>query len=267
MPLEDPRLSLETFQAMRDLLFEHTGIALCPEKQTMVQSRLARRLRDLGLPDYGAYLARLSPGAQEWPHFINALTTNLTRFFREAHHFEALSAWLRDRPGVPPRIWSAGCSTGEEPYSIALVLRRDLGPGLGEILATDLDSSVLAVARRGLYARERLADLDPAWRELGFQAVAGEAEGSLQVRPEIRGRVAFEEQNLLTGLYPPPCSLDAVFCRNVLIYFERPTQRRIVGRLMESLRPGGLLLLGHSEAMLGLIPGLRILGGTTYQKE
>jgi chemotaxis protein methyltransferase CheR len=254
---------------MRDLLYQHTGIALAEHKLTMVQSRLAKRLRKLGIPSFDAYLDRLQAGdAEEWTQFINALTTNLTKFFREAHHFDRVVAWAREhRPTGKLRIWSAGCSTGEEPYTIALVLLDAFGPGVGlELLASDLDSNVLATAQRGVYPENRIEGLEARWLKLGFLRGRGAQEGQVRVKPELQRFITFQQKNLLHDAFPPAASLDIIFCRNVMIYFDKPTQRRLVERFRDCLVPGGLLALGHSEALLGNVPGLKNAGGTMYAR-
>lgn len=266
-----PPLSSATFQALRNLLHEHSGIALSPHKLAMVQSRLAKRLRSLRLDSYETYLERLrDPASSEWVDFINALTTNLTSFFREPHHFPRLVELLAEG-GAPPRpirIWSAGCSTGEEPYTLAMTLRQAFGAHPAEILATDLDTAVLATAARGVYPWARIENLDAAWRRFAFLRGTGAQEGKVRIRPEIRQLVQFEQLNLLDAPWPMETGrFHAIFCRNVMIYFDKPTQRSLVNRFREHLAPGGLLFVGHSESLLDASMGLKPLGQTIYRKQ
>ena len=266
-----PPLSPATFQTLRNLLHEHSGIALSPHKLTMVQARLAKRLRTLRLDSYETYLERLrDPASDEWVDFINALTTNLTSFFREPHHFPRLVELLAGS-GVPPRpirLWSAGCSTGEEPYTLAMTLRQAFGAHPAEILATDLDTAVLDIAARGVYPSARIENLDEAWRRFAFLRGTGAQEGKVRIRPEIRQLVQFERLNLLDASWPMEAGrFHAIFCRNVMIYFDKPTQRDLVRRFQEHLAPGGLLFVGHSESLLDASMGLKPLGQTIYRKQ
>jgi len=270
LPDREP-LTPATFQTLRSLLHEHSGIALSPHKLTMVQSRLAKRLRTLHLDTYEAYLEVLEdPESDEWVHFINALTTNLTSFFRESHHFPRLVELLgADGPRPRPiRIWSAGCSTGEEPYTLAMTLLRAFGPTQPfEILATDLDTSVLETAARGVYPMARVEGLDEAWRKFAFLRGTGAHEGLVRLRPEIRGPIRFARLNLLDQDWPlEGAPFHAIFCRNVMIYFDKPTQRRLLLRFQEAMVPRGLLFVGHSESLLDPTLGFETLGQTIYRK-
>jgi chemotaxis protein methyltransferase CheR len=236
----------------------------------MVQSRLAKRLRALGLPTYEDYLRQLQdPDAPEWTEFINALTTNLTSFFREGHHFTRLVDLLKARPDAPRklRIWSAGCSTGEEPYTIAMTLYKAFGHSLDiQITATDLDTAVLATAARGVYPLARLEPLDETWKRLAFLRGSGAQEGLVRVRPEIRELVSFQQMNLRDATWSVEGPFQAIFCRNVMIYFDKPTQRNLLQRYHSLLEPGGLLFVGHSEALLDNTLAFQSLGQTIYRR-
>ena len=265
-------LSTKTFQALRNLLHSHSGIALAPHKITMVQSRLAKRLRLLGLPDYEAYLERVSdPASDEWTEFINALTTNLTSFFREGHHFTRLVELLEASGAASGkvRVWSAGCSTGEEPYTLAMTLLRAFGPTAKvEVVATDLDTAVLETAARGVYPLARVDGLSEDWKRFAFLRGTGERRGQVRVRPEVRSLVSFREMNLRDKAWPLEGGpFQAIFCRNVMIYFDKPTQRELLGRFRSLLVPGGWLFVGHSEALLDQTLGFRSLGQTIYLRE
>ena len=264
-------LSAETFSALRDLLHRHSGIALAPHKLTMVQSRLAKRLRFLGIGTYEAYLQRLDgPQSPEWAEFINALTTNLTSFFREGHHFTRLVELLKARRHPSPRIriWSAGCSTGEEPYTLSMTLQKAFGSSMPlQILATDLDTAVLETAARGVYPLARIEDMDVEWKRLAFLRGAGDQRGLVRVRPEIKQPITFQQMNLLKDAWPPVDNpFQAIFCRNVMIYFDKPTQRDLLKRFHTLLEPGGYLFVGHSEALLDTTLGFQSLGQTIYQR-
>ena len=272
-PLSLDRIPLtgETFKALRDLLYEHSGIALAEHKLTMVQSRLAKRLRALGLRTYEEYLHEIgNPDSPEWTEFINALTTNLTSFFREGHHFTKLVELLKPayESSRRLRIWSAGCSTGEEPYTLAMTLLKGFGPSASiSILATDLDTAVLQTAARGVYPMARIEGVDDAWRRLAFQRGTGAHQDQVRIRPEVKKLVTFQQLNLLDAKWDlEGAPFQAIFCRNVMIYFDKPTQRQLLGRYHQLLEPGGLLFVGHSEALLDNSLGFTSLGQTIYRR-
>ncbi|GAA4327797.1 chemotaxis protein methyltransferase [Pigmentiphaga soli] len=238
----------EDFERVRALLKQHTGISLSEAKRSMVYSRLARRLRANGVTSFRAYLDALRHGKPEWEHFVNALTTNLTYFYREAHHFQILAEHFkrRARPGEVLQVWCAAASTGEEAWTIALTAAETfatLAPPV-HILATDLDTSVIDTARRGVYRGEQVARIPEGPLRRHF---VHEAPDLYRVRPELRALVTFRQLNLLGADWAVRGPLDAVFCRNVLIYFDRATQLQVVERMAPLLRPGGLLFVGHSE--------------------
>lgn len=280
--VEGYALADREFHLLRRLVQEHTGIALGPHKREMLRARLSRRLRALRLPGFPEY-CRLLQGpesaAAELPQFVNAVTTNVTGFFREAHHFRHMTeVWLpevRDRAANDGqrrlRIWSAGCSTGEEPYSIALTLLDHLGAALPRwdvrILASDIDTDALARAAAGVYPAERAAGVPPSLLPRGFLRGTGDWAGKLRVRPEVQEMVAFRHINLMDEPWPIRTRFDAIFCRNVLIYFDRPSQRRLLDGLFAFLRPDGLLFLGHSESLHGLLTGMKHIRNTIYQRQ
>ena len=263
------------FASLRDMIHAHAGIALAPCKRYLVQARLGKRLRELGLTTFAEYHDRLtsdSSGA-ELTRFINAMTTNKTDFFREAHHFDHLrSKWLPSRDPAAPRklrFWSAACSTGEEPYTLAITLLDALGGGTGwdvRILASDIDTDVLARAAEGVYTAEQVAPVPPALLQRYFLRGMGSNAGTFRVGPVARGRVTFRHINFLDEPWPIRIRFDAIFCRNVLIYFDRPTQQRVLARLIAHLDDHGLLFLGHSESAYGLVDNLRAVGPTIYQR-
>jgi chemotaxis protein methyltransferase CheR len=266
-------LSDRDFARLAERVRTLTGIVLPPHKRQLVISRLRKRLRALGLDGFGAYLAYLaSPAgaAAETGEMINAVTTNQTGFFREGHHFEDLARILAQPPGNTGerprrRIWSAACSTGEEAYSIALtVLGAGLaGPGAGlRILATDLDTAALTRARAATYPAGRVDACPPQLRQGYFETLP---DGRLRVTGGARKLITFNRLNL-HGSWPVQGPFDAIFCRNVLIYFSPEAKQSIVGRCVDLLRPGGTLYLGHSEAMLGDHPQLVNQGRTIFRR-
>ncbi|PWB39881.1 MAG: chemotaxis protein CheR [Rhodocyclales bacterium] len=258
------------FERVRKLLHEHAGIALSAAKQDMVYSRLARRVRVCGDRSFAQYLARLErKDAREWEAFINSLTTNLTSFFREAHHFESLSRHLKSIAEKRTiKIWCNAASTGEEPYSIAMTAVEAFNSPTPpvSIIASDLDTQVLAQAERGIYPAERVAKLAPEQVSRHFLKGNGVPEGSLQAKPELRRLIAFRRINLLEAGWPVQGPLDAIFCRNVMIYFDKKTQYDVLKRFVPLLREDGLLFAGHSESFLHATDLFRSLGRTTYER-
>ena len=258
------------FERVRKLIHEHAGIALSGAKQDMVYSRLARRLRAVGDKTFAQYLARLERGdRREWETFVNSLTTNLTAFFREGHHFETLAQHLAKRAERRPlRIWCSAASTGEEPYSIAMTAVdafNSFTPPVS-ILASDLDTSVLAQGEAGIYPQERVDKLPRETVARFFQKGANAQAGMVRVRPELQRLIAFKRINLLEASWPVQGPLDAIFCRNVMIYFDKPTQYRILQRFLPLLREDGLLFAGHSESFLHAGDLFRPLGRTVYAR-
>ena len=258
------------FERVRKLIHEHAGIALSGAKQDMVYSRLARRLRAVGDKTFAQYLARLERGdRREWETFVNSLTTNLTAFFREGHHFETLAQHLAKRAERRPlRIWCSAASTGEEPYSIAMTAVdafNSFTPPVS-ILASDLDTSVLAQGEAGVYPQERVDKLPRETVARFFQKGANAQAGMVRVRPELQRLIAFKRINLLEASWPVQGPLDAIFCRNVMIYFDKPTQYRILQRFLPLLREDGLLFAGHSESFLHAGDLFRPLGRTVYAR-
>jgi chemotaxis protein methyltransferase CheR len=247
------------------------GLELGEGKRHMVYSRLSRRLRKLGLPTFADYLDLLDTpaGAVEHEYFVNALTTNLTSFFREAHHFEHFERETQRRPAGDPtrrfRVWSAGCSTGEEPYSIAMVMHAQAAALAGRdrrILATDINTDVLDFALRGVYPRDRLRTLPPRFQSPLFVRAAGARVGMVDA---LRDLIVFRSLNLI-GPLPFKGPFDVIFCRNVLIYFSPEIRTGLIDRLTAQLRPGGVLYLGHSESIMGAHPLLLPEGQTIYRR-
>ncbi len=262
----------EEFAAIRALVRQHTGISLSPAKRELVYSRLVRRLRKLGLPSFSAYLSRLEAGDPvEFEEFTNALTTNLTAFFRESHHFDFLANTVlpalaeRNAATRRIRIWSAGCSTGEEPYSIAMTLLENTANLRGwdiRVLATDLDSNVVAHAAHGLYREERFEKMPAARRQRWFTALP---DGQWQAKRELQEMVRFKGLNLMND-WPMRGQFDVIFCRNVVIYFDKETQRTLFSRMARLQRPGDWLLIGHSESLFKVSDQYQLVGKTIYRR-
>jgi chemotaxis protein methyltransferase CheR len=258
----------QDFDRVRKLIHQHAGIALADSKQELVYSRLARRLRATGLKTFAEYLVLLQRNDEaEWEAFTNSLTTNLTSFFREAHHFDLLAAHLRDlgksRPVV---LWCSACSTGEEAYSLAMTAVETFGSfdSPVRIIASDLDTKVLDAARSGRYRADAVARLNPQRIERFFTPCTNPGEG-YQIRPELQRMITFQRVNLLDAGYPIREPLDAIFCRNVMIYFDKETQRAILKKFAPMLRDGGLLFAGHSESFYHSNDLFKLRGSTVYE--
>jgi chemotaxis protein methyltransferase CheR len=264
------------FAKFRALIERETGIHLSDAKRALLTARLVHRVRELGLTTFGAYLQRVVADDPELVQMIDRITTNETCFFREPHHFEVITRHAAPRwiaaahDGARPRrvsAWSAGCSTGEEPYSLAIALRAALPAGWEiSILATDLSTRALARARGAIYPIERADGIPAELRAASLLRGVGEQRGNVKIAPEVRERVRFERLNLTTDAYPAGAPLDLILCRNVLIYFSAEVRRRVVERLIARLAPGGLLLLGHAESLPQAQRGLRTVIPTVYQR-
>lgn len=256
------------FERVRALIYKRAGIALAESKQEMVYSRLARRLRATGMVSFATYLDELERGTNtaEWEAFTNALTTNLTSFFREAHHFPILAEHVRNRK-EPIEIWCSASSTGEEPYSIAMTLCEVFGnlTPPAHIIATDIDTNVLNTAANGVYALDRLDKLSPERAKRFFQKGKGPQEGLVRVRTELRQMITFKQLNLLSDSWPISGPFDAIFCRNVMIYFDKPTQGKILSRFAPLMKPDALLFAGHSENFLYVTDSFKLRGKTVYE--
>jgi chemotaxis protein methyltransferase CheR len=259
--------SAEHFRVISERVYRFSGIRLPEGKREMVYARLARRLRALGIGSFDDYLTFLELEPAEWEHCTNALTTNVTAFYREEHHFRILEAHARAtaRPGEPFRVWSAGCSTGEEPYTIAMCLAEALGGAPYQVLASDLDTQVIATAREGIYPLQSVTKLPEERQKRFFLRGSGRFEGRARVRPELASRVEFLRVNLMDAEWPIEPGLDAIFCRNVMIYFDKPTQRGLVERYAQLLRPHGLFFAGHAESLLDQGRHFRLRGQTVYE--
>jgi chemotaxis protein methyltransferase CheR len=280
--LEPPSSDIEAlisdaeFARFQALIHREAGIWLAPAKRSLLVGRLGRRLRELGMEKYGEYFQRVEADPAERIRMLDRVTTNETHFFREPRHFQFLGEevfprWRRDaeagRRQRRARIWSAACSTGEEPYTIAMSLLRAFPAGSGwdlEILATDLSTRVLDRAAAGVWPLEKASEIPEADLKTFMLRGFGEQEGLMKAGPEIRSLVRFTRLNLNEPSYPVSGQFDLVFCRNVLIYFDAPTKEKVVGRLLRFLVPGGYLFLGHAESLSGISLPIRSVLPTVY---
>lgn len=262
------------FDFIRRIVMEKTGIALAEHKRELVYGRLAKRVRALELDTFASYCTYVENHDEELHELVNAITTNLTAFFRESYHFDHL------RDVVVPellrsnaerrriRVWSAGCSTGEEPYSIAMVLRDTVPFAAGwdvKILATDIDTNVLEKGRAGIYVEERARDIPAAYRRRFVSRGVGANAGRIRMREELRSLITFRRLNLMDA-WPMSGPFDIIFCRNVVIYFDKPTQKVLFDRYADLMRPDGHLFVGHSETLFKVSTRFSLVGRTIYRR-
>lgn len=270
------QLSEEEFLHIRQLVHRHAGIHLSPQKKTLVQARLAKLLRSKGLASFRDYCQVLQKdkSGRELAELLDVITTNQTAFWREPGHFlflaqEILPAWRQQkRAGLNLRFWSAGCSSGEEPYTLAMVLMEVLPPGdlkRVKIYASDLNNQVLAQARQGIYPEDRIAPLPAEWQKRFFLKGRSRWAGFVRLRPGVRNLVHFFHLNLMDD-FDFHEELDLIFCRNVMIYFDRQTQGQVVDKFYRSLKPGGYLFLGHSESLCNFHHRFRYVKPAVYRK-
>lgn len=271
---QDFKLSDVDFNSLRQLVSTHTGISLSEKKSELVYGRISKRLRALGMNCFGEYcdLLKNNPG-DELEHFSNAITTNLTAFFREVHHFEYLAQHVvpllleRYSKTRRLRIWSAGCSTGEEAYSIAIALREAI-PDIDNcdirILASDLDTNVVQAGASGIYQMKRIEGLSDERRQRWFQRGKGQQNDMVRVTSELRNMIAFKQLNLMND-WPMRGLFDVIFCRNVVIYFDKPTQRILFERFANVMQPESHLFIGHSETLSQISERFQLIDKTIYR--
>ena len=267
----DLELTPSEYTEFQGIIRELTGITMGDSKRQLVHRRLTARLRALGLSSFRDYINYLKNGdAQELEAFTNSVTTNLTSFFRESHHFDYFANTILPEISAKKaskrlRVWSAGCSTGEEPYSIAITLKESLA-NLGEwdarLLATDIDSDVLRTCRAGRYADQRVEKVPPGKLKRWFRQVDG---GEFELRNDVKSLITFNQLNLMNE-WPMRGKFDVIFCRNVIIYFDKPTQRVLIDRYANILENGGYLILGHSESLFNVTDRFSLIGQTIYKK-
>lgn len=263
----------DDFVRIKSLIYRHAGISLSDAKTDMVYSRIGRRLRALDILSFKQYLDTLEKNnnSEEWQAFTNALTTNLTSFFREEHHFPILADHLvklaAQKHAKPIRIWCSAASTGEEPYSIAITACEafnTLKPPV-EIIATDIDTNVLNTAMSGVYPIDRIKKMDETRVRKFFEKGVGKHDGLVRMKKAVRDLIRFDQLNLLNEQWPFHEAFDVIFCRNVMIYFDKPTQGKIIDKFITLMNEDSLLLAGHSENFLYVSNQLQLLGKTVYK--
>lgn len=268
VPAREFHFTDQDFDRIRKMIYRHAGINLSDAKKAMVYSRVARRLRATGLNRFDEYLQLLETNDEvEWEAFVNVLTTNLTAFFREQHHFPLLAEHVKKlQHRRPIKLWCSAASTGEEPYTMAMTVIDAFGsfnPPV-QIIATDLDTQVLKTAQNGVYPLERVEKLPPEILKRFFLKGTGKQEGLVRVRQELRNMISFQQLNLLDQNWGLPGPFDAIFCRNVMIYFDKPTQRKILQKFVPMMHQDALLFAGHSENFHHSVDLFTIRGRTVY---
>ena len=270
----DFEISPEEFQRFRTLIYGESGIALNDEKHGLVSSRLSKRLRALGLSTFSDYYEHVTRDSnrEEFTRMLDLISTNKTDFYREPRHFDFLREEILPQLESDKviRIWSSACSSGEEPYTIAMTLYDSVADPAQwdwKILATDLSTRMLEQAEAGVYDEERVHDVPPETVKRHFLRGRGSREGMLKVKPHLSGMVRFRRVNLMDERFPIKTPLDLIFCRNVMIYFDRPTQERLVNKFYQYLKPGGHLLIGHSESLQWVAHPFTTVAPTIYRKD
>ena len=270
------KFTKKDFDFLRTISNSRTGIVVSDDKFDMFYARLSRRLRKLGLTDFKQYCGFIEAddSGEEVLELVNAITTNLTAFFRENHHFEFLANTVlpkllrENKDDRKIRIWSAGCSTGEEPYSLAITLKENLPANLHwdtQILATDIDSNVLSKASKGVYAEDRVKDMPKQKLRDWFMKGSGSNAGSVRIKPDARSLIKFGQLNLMENWSVGDIK-DVIFCRNVVIYFDRESKAKLIDRYADNLKDGGYLFIGHSESLYKITDRFELIGNTIYQK-
>lgn|SRR5689334_9358574 len=266
-------LDRAVFDKFRVLIYETCGITLSENKEALVASRIGKRMRTLGVTDYGLYYGMVTSdrSGNEMTELVNSISTNVTHFFREPRHFELLTEWLQDwvqkQGRKPVRIWSAACSTGEEPYSISMTVMDALNSAADvQIQASDISTKVIQIAKYGVYKPQDVQNIPMPTLKKYFQ-VGGAAEAELyRVKPAIRDMVQFHQINLSTPPYAVQGQLDVIFCRNVMIYFNRDLRKLLVRTFQDMLRPGGYLVVGLAESLSGIQHDMQVIEPSVYRK-
>mgnify|MGYP000329507475 CR=1 FL=1 len=271
--MNNVQLDNETFTQFADLIYEKAGIYLSSQKQALVSSRLGKRMRKLGLNDYRAYYKHIRDDETdtELVHLLDAISTNVTQFYREPRHFDLfrdlLNRWEKEGQRRF-RFWSAGCSSGEEPYTIAITARKTLQSVQDtKILATDISSTILEQARRGEYEPKRIEQVPDSVLRAFFRKYTKGGNTVYQITEDISSMITFARLNLATPPFPMQGPLDVVFCRNVMIYFDNEVRRRLLNEIYRLLKPGGYLMVGHSESLSGILSEFKVVEPAVYRKD
>ncbi len=266
-------ITADEYEQFRSLVYEESGISLGDNKKSLIVSRLSKRLRQLGLERFGDYYDQVAAdrGGEEFTRMLDLISTNKTDFFRESKHFDFLRETVLPtlQANRRARIWSAACSSGEEPYTIAMTLFDGVqNPAQWDfkILASDISTRVLARAAEGVYDDERVRDVSPDVVRRHFLRGKGAQAGIIKVKPHLAAMISFRRLNLMDDSFPIKSPLDVIFCRNVMIYFDRPTQERLVNKFYRYLKPGGYLFIGHSESLQWVTHPFASVGSTIYRK-
>ncbi|KML24149.1 chemotaxis protein CheR [Leclercia adecarboxylata] len=260
------QLSNDELQKISRLIYQWAGIVLTEQKRDMVYNRLSRRLRDLNFSSFSQYIEYMecNPHSEEYQHFVNALTTNLTSFFREAYQFPILARHASERKGSYS-VWCTAASTGEEPCSIAMTLNETLGHSVGpRVWATDINTEVLQKASKSIYRLSDLGNLSTEQKKKWFLRGTGSQKHLVKVKRELLAGIHYQQLNLLDSVWDIPGPFDAIFCRNVMIYFDQKTQELLMKRFAKMLKPGGLLFTGHSEHFGNMASPFRLRGQSVY---
>lgn len=264
-----------TFEAFRKIVYDASGISLSDNKEALVSARVGKRLRALGMSDYKEYLDFLvgDKNGEEIVQFLDVISTNVTSFFRENAHFDVLTKLVQQWSAEGQRrfrFWSAACSTGEEPYSMAMTIQEALGKNTADvkILATDISTRVLDQCIAGRYDKQRVETVPAKLRPIYFEVErTNSALTTYVIKPALKRLIVFKRINLSTPPFPMQGPMDVIFCRNVMIYFDNIVRQRLVDEMTRLLKPGGYLMLGHSESLTGLESDLRVVSPTVYVKE
>lgn len=271
--MNEPEISDKVFVDFCGLIYEQAGIHLSPKKRSLVSSRLSKRMHALGIRDFGEYynLVKEDPTQNELVQLLDAISTNVTYFFRESRHFdilrELLAKWEQEGQSRV-RIWSAACSTGEEPFSMAMTAKSVMRSTADtRILATDLSTRVLALAKKGEYLEKRLEQVPQGMKARFFEKLRNRGEADYRVREELKRMVTFTRLNLSTPPFPMRGPLDVILCRNVMIYFDNEVRRRLLNEMYRLLKPGGYLMVGHAESLSGMLSEFKNVEPSVYIKQ
>ena len=262
------KISPSDFRRIRSLIYKHTAIVVPEEKKDFIRSRILKRMRHINVATLSQYCDLVETGEETLSDFASQVTTNHTHFFREKHHFDTLVAHFRETGYENKTVWSSACSSGEEPYSIALTIRENFPSAVNstfKIIASDLDQQVLEQAQRGVYSEKRIEALSRAQKALGFLRGRNEMSGTVMAKDWMKSMIEFRKINLMDPL-DLKCTADVIFCRNVVIYFDHESKIELFSKFADLQKTGDLLLIGHSESLNGISQAYQCLGSTVYRR-